>query len=123
MAGFKNRYLIVKIDSFKKRNLSKASIYNILYNNIKYNFGEYTLSLIDTFEVIESYENLEIVIIKCNLQIYKYLCYCLVTFGSIKDQSMQNLNDDKIKFSILLTSGILKKAKRKFLKMNEFNKI
>lgn len=115
MAGFKHRYLIVKIEGLREKKLTKTYIYKVILNSLRHNFGEYALGLIDTLEVIETYENLEIVIIRCNLLIYKYLCYCLIITGSIKESTAE----ERVKFSILLTSGILKRAKKRFLQIQE----
>lgn len=103
MAGFKHRYLIVKVNS----TAVLSNIRNILYKNMKSNFGDHVLSLIDTFEVIESYENLGVVILRCNLAVYKYLCHTIVSIGRI--------GDSDVRMTINNVSGILKKAKKKLL--------
>lgn len=106
MAGFKHRYLILKVDS-KIESAVLSNIKNILYKNMKLNFGDHVLSLIDTFEVVESYENLGILILRCNLAIYKYLCYTIISIGKV--------NESEVKITIKNASGILKKAKKKLL--------
>lgn len=106
MAGFKHRYLVIKINS-KIESAILSNIKNILYRNIKTNFGDYILSLIDTLEVIESYESLGILILRCNLAIYKYLCYTIISTGTV--------NDKGVRMTIQNVSGILKKAKKRML--------
>jgi len=110
MAGFKHRYIVVKIDS-KANNAVASNLRSLLYKNIKHNFGDFVLSTIDCFEILETHENLGIVIIRCNLSFYKYLTYSIVSLGSF--------NDIKVRFSILATSGILRRAKIKLLKIIE----
>lgn len=117
MAGFKHRYIIVKIDSKCMRGKEDTSmnatlaqgIKNIVYNSIKNNFGEYVLGMIDCFDVIERYEHLGIAIVRCNLSIYKYVCYTICSIGKV--------NETDVRFSILAVSGILRKAKKKMLEI------
>lgn len=113
MAGFKHRYLVIKISS-KIESAVLSNIKNILYRNMKMNFGDFILSLIDTFEIVESYENLGIFILRCNLAIYKYLCYTIISTGSV--------NDKGVRMTIQNVSGILKKAKKELLSEVKKNK-
>jgi RNase P/RNase MRP subunit POP5 len=106
MAGFKHRYLVIKVNS-KIETAIASNIKNILLRNMKTNFGDFILSLIETFEIVENYENLSIIIIRCNLAIYKYLCHTIISIGKI--------NDNNVRLTILNVSGILKKAKKKLL--------
>lgn len=110
MAGFKHRYIVIKIES-KADAAIASNLRNLLYRSMKTNFGDFVLSAIDRFEVLESHENLGIVILRCNLGIYKYLCYTLISLG--------RFNDTNVRFSILVSSGILKKAKIKLLRIME----
>ena len=110
MAGFKHRYIIVKIDS-KADHAVASNLKSLLHKSIKNNFGDLVLSAIDCIEILETHENLGIVVIRCNLAIYKYLTYSLISLGA--------LNDTKVRFSILATSGILRRAKIKLLKIME----
>lgn len=110
MAGFKHRYIVVKIESKADAALA-SNLRNLLYKSMKTNFGDFVVSAIDRFEVLENHENLGVVILRCNLAIYKYLCYTLISLG--------RLNDVNVRFSILASSGILKKAKSKLLKIIE----
>lgn len=104
MAGIKNRYLAVTYSS----GFPTTSIKNTLYNSLRINFGEVVLSKIDVFEMLESYDTLKIVILRCNLDVYKYLCHIICTMGRI--------GDSNVKLSIVEVSGILKKLKKKILK-------
>lgn len=106
MVGLKHRYLIVQIKSETGRSFA-PTIKTILLNSIKDDFGDYIMSKVDYFEICEYHEALGIVIIRCNLDIYKYLCYAIVTKGQIGKLPTS--------LRILYTSGILKKAKAKFL--------
>ncbi len=108
MAGFKHRYLILRVVANSESTKALISnIKNILYKSIKLNFGDSALSLIDTFEVVESYENLNILILRCNLAIYKYLSYCIVSMGKI--------NEIGVRITIENVSGICRRAKMKFV--------
>jgi RNase P/RNase MRP subunit POP5 len=107
MAGYKHRYLIIKVDAASEKCVP-SSIKNAIIKNIKTDFGDVVLGLMDCLEVAEYHENLGIAVIKCNLAIYKYVCYTLVAMGKINKMS--------IRLQILFTSGILKKAKIAYLK-------
>lgn len=116
MAGFKHRYIIVKIISKDLENKKIDSditlgIKSFIYNSLKANFGENILGMVDYFEVVESYEALGIVLLRCNLSIYKYICYTICSTGKLKDKN--------VKFNILGVSGILKKAKLKILEIEQ----
>lgn len=104
MAGIKNRYLAVSHNS----EFPATSIKNTLYSTLRIHFGELILSKIDVLEVLESYDALKIVIIRCNLDVYKYLCYVICTMGRI--------GETNVKLSIVEVSGILKKLKKKIVK-------
>lgn len=104
MAGIKNRYLAVSHNS----EFSTTSIKNTLYSSLRLNFGEMILSKIDVLEILESYDTLKIIVIRCNLDIYKYLCHVICTMGRI--------GETNVKLSIVEVSGILKKLKKKILK-------
>lgn len=106
MAGLKHRYLAVKLET-KSTQFSCASIKNALYNSLKINFGEYVLSQIDCFDILESHENLGVVIIRCNLSIHKYLCHVICTLGRVGDAN--------VKLSVITVSGILKKARKRLI--------
>ncbi|ELA41909.1 uncharacterized protein VICG_01093 [Vittaforma corneae ATCC 50505] len=117
MAGFKHRYIVVKID-YRHTNRRESThldaalaqgIKNLLYNSIKTNFGEYVLGMIDCFEVVERYDCLGIVIIRCNLSIHKYVCYTICSMGKVSEA--------EVRFSILAVSGILRKAKKRLLEI------
>lgn len=108
MVGVKHRYIVVKIES-KAGAAIASNLRSLLHRHMKINFGDFVLSAIDRFEVLENHENLGIVILKCNLCIYKYLCYTLVSLG--------RFNDLNVRFSILASSGILRKAKSKLLRI------
>ena len=107
MAGFKHRYIVLEIESNLNESF-KSKLKDILYLNLKDNFGDLVLSKIDNFEISEFYENLQIAILKCNLEIYKYLCYTIVTIGKV--------NSLNVHFKIVAVSGIIKKAKVMLLK-------
>ena len=109
MAGFKHRYLVLKVNSDYKVALG---VKNVIYKSMKTNFGDFVLSLVDTFEVVESYEKLGLLILRCNLSIYKYLCYTIISMGKVSNSN--------IRVSIVNVSGILKKAKKKLIL--DFNK-
>jgi RNase P/RNase MRP subunit POP5 len=117
MAGFKHRYLIVKLEC-KMSNGKKidegiiTTFRTIIYNSIKSNFGEHALGMIDYFEVIERYETLGIVILRCNHAIYKYVCYTICSIGRV--------NETNVRFNILAVSGILRKAKKKMLEIEGY---
>lgn len=87
----------------------ESALIPLLRSSLKKNFGDYSLGLIDRLELCEYHPNLSIAIIKCNLEIYKQLCYVLVTTGSADRAD--------VKFTVLSVSGILKKCKRKFLSL------
>lgn len=105
MAGFKHRYIIIQIEG---PNDVSSLLKPTLLKNIKNDFGDLVLSLIDCFEIVEYHSALNIAILRCNLSIYKYLCYSIVSTGKI---SFSNA-----RISILHVSGILKKAKIAYLK-------
>lgn len=107
MVVCKHRYLIVKIASQEKQNLSTVLI-NFLNENMRKNFGDFIISKLTKLELCEYHENMNVAIIKCNLEIYKYLAYTIVT---------ANLSNTRI--SIISVSGILKKAKIELLKKNK----
>lgn len=131
MAGFKHRYLIVEIKSKEKRSF-EGSLKRILITGLKENYGDWILGKIDYLEICEYYDSLSIAIIRCNLDIYKYLCHTIITTGRLIndkntkdcDKRIKNhdgsikINTNKsllIQMSILSVSGILKKAKVRFL--------
>lgn len=107
MAGFKHRYLILKVRTASSQSFA-STLRTILWNGIKEDFGDYVLSKIDYFEVCEYHDHLGIAIIRCNIDVYKYLCYVIVTQGCV-----HNMN---IRMHILFVSGILKKAKKALLR-------
>lgn len=108
----KHRYLIIKIESSEKSDISNTII-NTIREGLKDNFGEYILSKIERMELCEYHEDLAIAIVRCNLEIYKYVCYLLVTIGK--------LNRINIRFTIISVSGILKKAKIQLLKYLKYS--
>lgn len=104
MAGFKHRYIVVKVESKADAPLVSNFKSNLL-KNLKLQFGDVVLSLIDVLEIEESYENLGLLIIRCNLSVYKYITYTIVTTGKC--------NDLNVRFSIVDVGGILKKVKKR----------
>ncbi|KAM0680380.1 hypothetical protein GINT2_001438 [Glugoides intestinalis] len=114
MTCAKHRYLILKVYT-KEKEICPITIKNSIYNSLKFNFGEYVLSMICCFEVIECYPNLAVLTIKCDLDLYKYICYCINTIGTI--------NGTNTKLSVISTSGILRKAKKRLLEFEKANKI
>ncbi|KAI4292887.1 hypothetical protein PAPHI01_2161 [Pancytospora philotis] len=76
-------------------------------NGLRDDFGDYIMGKIDYFEVCEYYDALGVAIVRCNLDVYKYLCYVIVTKGQ--------LGKLQVGMRILFTSGVLKKAKRAYL--------
>lgn len=104
MAGFKHRYLVLKLDGIAP---VSEIISNFIQRRLRADFGEYALGLIDIFEVVEVHKRLGMALIRCNLQIYKYIAYVLITSAGKKE--------DGIRIQIMTVSGILKKARKKML--------
>lgn len=109
MAGFRHRYIIVKIQSEACNEAVVDGLKSLLYTSLKTNFGDFVLGMIEVMEVIERYDALHVGIIRCNLAIYKYICHTICSIGKA--------NDSRVKFSILAVSGILKKAKKKMIEI------
>jgi len=106
MAGFKHRYLILEISPRRGHN-ALHTLKRLLERELCTGFGIYSLSLIDYLEVLEYHEALGMAIVRCNLEVYKYLCYTIVTLCKV--------NKMEIRIEIVAVSGILRRAKRRFL--------
>lgn len=114
MTCAKHRYLILRVYT-EEKDFCPITIKNSIYNSLKFNFGDYVLSMICCFDVIECYPNLAVITIKCDLDVYKYICHTISTIGTIKGTN--------VKLSIISTSGILRKAKKRLLELEKANKI
>ena len=106
MVVSKHRYLIVHLSGGTNEHSASALIQS-LREQIQEDFGTYALSLIDKLDVCEYHQNLQVGILRCNLEIYKFLCFSLLTMGAKKN----------LRIRLLSVSGILKKAKKEALRI------
>lgn len=107
MVKIKNRYIAIRINSLEKDPKLKQ-IQNIIYTNLKECFGDIIMSKIEYLEICEIYEQHRKIILKCNLAIYKHICFVISTIGKAMD-----LN---IRLETIFVSGILKKVKSALLR-------
>lgn len=107
MVKIKNRYIAIEIKTEDHREFT-SNIPELIKQSMKVCFGDIILSKIVNLEVCEHHRNLNTCILKCNLDVYKYICYILATQGSV--------NGLNTHFRIILVSGILKKLKMGLLK-------
>ncbi|KAI5148331.1 ribonuclease P/MRP protein subunit POP5 [Enteropsectra breve] len=107
MSGFKHRYIVVKVRAEQEQSM-ESTLKTYILKEIKDMFGDYVLAMVDYLEILEYHKTLQLAIIRCNLSIYKYVCYAVIM--------NKKMSDAKLSCSILHVSGIMKKAKSKLIK-------
>lgn len=104
----KHRYIALQLNP-DISNITPSSIIDLIRKQLERNYGEVALSKIDCLKVAEQYEQLNVVIIKVNVEAYKN------TDAIIRKYFIRARNGNSLK--CLTVSGIIKKVQLKMLKV------
>eukprot|EP00867_Encephalitozoon_hellem_P001328 XP_003887936.1 hypothetical protein EHEL_090600 [Encephalitozoon hellem ATCC 50504] len=81
---------------------------SVIKSRVEIDYGRHVLSMVGNLGIVEYLPHSQIVVIRCDAPVCKYVLFTITTIGEI--------SGFKCSMSVLWVSGILKRAMRKILK-------
>ncbi|KAG5858786.1 Rpp14/Pop5-like protein [Encephalitozoon hellem] len=109
MVRVKSRYIVVKLLLEEGRGMPGMDVLgSVIKSRVEIDYGRHVLSMVGNLGIVEYLPHSQIVVIRCDAPVCKYVLFTITTIGEI--------SGFKCSMSVLWVSGILKRAMRKILK-------